>query len=130
MMSKNPKLKNRVRILGELPDVSYRSHLAGASFLWHPASIDNGTFAVIEAAYLCVPALSSIYPAMQEIDRQYTLGLTWMDAHDPFDMATQLKSMEAKAAACGARLPSREHLMSQRLENLAQHYWKAVEDCL
>jgi glycosyltransferase involved in cell wall biosynthesis len=130
MLTKNPRLKNRMRFLGELPDASYRARLAGASFLWHPGSIDNGTFSVIEAAYLRVPALSSIYPAMQEIDRQYTLGLTWMDAHDPDDMANQLKFMEANAGACRARLPSREHLMGQRLENLAQHYWKAVEDCL
>jgi glycosyltransferase involved in cell wall biosynthesis len=130
MMAKSPRLKNRVRFLGELPDASYRSRLAGARFLWHPGSIDNGTFAVIEAAYLRVPSLSSIYPAMQEIDRQYSLGLSWMDAHDPNDMATRLKSMEANAAACRARLPSHEHLMSQRLENLARHYWTAVEDCL
>jgi glycosyltransferase involved in cell wall biosynthesis len=130
LVTNTPKLKNRLRFLGELPDASYRSRLAGARFLWHPGSTDNGTFAVIEAAHLRVPALSSTYPAMQEIDRQFTLGLTWMDAHDPIDMANQLKFMETNAGACRTRLPSPEHLMGQRLENLAQHYWKAVEDCL
>ena len=130
IIAKSPKLKNRLRLLGELPDASYRTRLAGARFLWHAASIDNGTFSVIEAAYLGVPALSSIYPAMQEINSQYLLGLSWMDAHDPDDMATQLKHMESEAAACRATLPSHEHLMSQRMENLAGHYWKAVEDDL
>lgn len=130
ILAKNPRLKNRVRFLGELPDAGYRTHLAGAHFLWHPGLIDNGTFAVIEAAWLHVPALSSTYPAMQEIDRQYALGLSWMDAHDPEDMANQLKFMETNARDCRARLPAREHLMGQRLENLARHYWKAVEDCL
>jgi glycosyltransferase involved in cell wall biosynthesis len=129
-IAKNPRLKKHLRFLGELPDESYRSRLASARFLWHPGSIDNGTFAVIEAAYLGVPALSSIYPAMQEINRQFTLGLAWMDAHDPDNMANQLKQMESEALACRAALPSREHLMSQRLENLAGHYWKAVEDFL
>jgi glycosyltransferase involved in cell wall biosynthesis len=128
IIAKSPKLKNRLRLLGELPDPSYRARLAGARFLWHAASIDNGSFSVIEAAYLGVPALSSMYPAMQEINSQYLLGLNWMDAHDPNDMAIQLKHMESKAAAHRATLPSHEHLMSQRMENLAEHYWKAVED--
>ena len=44
-------------------------------FLWHPATIDNGTFSVIEAAHLKVPSLSSGYPAMKEINEQYNLSL-------------------------------------------------------
>jgi glycosyltransferase involved in cell wall biosynthesis len=130
MVAKSPKLKSRLRILGELPDALYRSRLAGASFLWHAGWIDNGTFSVIEAAHLGVPALSSEYPAMQEIDRQYMLGLAWMDAHDPNDMAMQLKRMEGDADTRRTALPTRAHLMSQRVENLAHHYWEAVSDCL
>jgi glycosyltransferase involved in cell wall biosynthesis len=128
IVAKSPKLKKHLRLLGELPDPSYRARLAGARFLWHAASIDNGTFSVIEAAYLGVPSLSSKYPAMQEINSQYLLGLNWMDAHDPDDMAIQLKHMESHAAACRAALPSLEHLMSQSMEHQADHYWKAVEN--
>jgi glycosyltransferase involved in cell wall biosynthesis len=130
IIAASPKLRSRFRVLGELPDAGYRARLAGARFLWHAGAIDNGTFSVIEAASLGVPALSSRYPAMQEIDRQYLLGLSWMDAHDPNDMAARLKHMEENAGACRARLPSVEHLMSQRVETLAGHYWKAVEDYL
>jgi glycosyltransferase involved in cell wall biosynthesis len=130
MVAKSPKLKNRLRVLGELPESNYRSRLAQARFLWHAGWVDNGTFSVIEAAHLGVPSLSSAYPAMQEIDRQYQLGLAWMDAHDPNDMAMQLKRMETEADARRSALPTREHLMSQRVEHLAHHYWEAVSDCL
>lgn len=130
IVSKSPELKGRMRILGELPDCAYRARLSGARFLWHAGWVDNGTFSVIEAAHLGVPSLSSIYPAMREIDRQFMLGLSWMDGHDPEDMAAQLKNMESRADELRESLPPREHLMSQRVENLASHYWEAVSECL
>jgi glycosyltransferase involved in cell wall biosynthesis len=130
MVVKSQALKGRLRILGELPDTAYRTRLAGAHFLWHAGWIDNGTFSVIEAAHFGVPALSSAYPAMREIDDQYRLALTWMDAHDPDDMARQLKHMELTAEVHRKALPTHEQLMGQRVENLARHYWDAVSDCL
>ncbi|RZI43612.1 glycosyltransferase [Herbaspirillum sp. HC18] len=130
MVAKSPELKSRLRVLGELPDTAYRTRLAGARFLWHAGWIDNGTFSVIEAAHFGVPALSSAYPAMREIDNQYQLGLSWMDAHNPDDMARQLKYMESAADTHRQTLPTREQLLSQRVENLARPYWEAVSDCL
>lgn len=123
-------LKQHLRIVGELPDQSYQAQLERAAFLWHPGRIDNGTFSVVEAAHLGVPALSSDYPAMREIDQQFALNLTWMNPNDPDDMARQLKQMEADQKTPKNRLPSAEQLSSQSVEKLAGAYWNVVREYL
>ena len=101
-----------------------------AAFLWHPGQVDNGTFSVVEAAHLGVPALSSDYPAMREIDQQFTLRLTWMDPDDPDNMARQLKRMETDSEALRLRLPSAEQLASQSVDRLAGAYWSVIKEYL
>lgn len=123
-------LKRNLKVEGELPDRSYRRLLGGAAFLWHPGRIDNGTFSVVEAAHFGVPSLSSDYPAMHEIDRQFALRLTWMDPYSPEDMARQLKRMEMESKMLRDRLPSAEQLASQSVEKLSSAYWNAIRDYL
>ncbi len=127
---KNSKLDKRLRILGELSDTSYRKALSGAVFLWHPATIDNGTLAVIEAAMVGVPALSSTYPAMEELNTQFELCLRWMDAKQPSEMARQLKWMEEHLDHARAGLPSRLILDRSSVEHNAAAYWRVVRECL
>lgn len=123
-------LRRQLEVMGELSDEAYLAVLSGAEFLWHAGRVDNGTFSVIEAAHLGVPSLSSNYPAMGEIDAQFSLNLMWMDANNPHDMARQLKYMENEAQTLRARLPTHEQLASQSIEKLANVYWQAVRDCL
>lgn len=130
LVSRSPALERNLQLLGELSDRSYQAQLGGSTFLWHPARIDNGTFSVVEAAHLGVPSLSSDYPAMREIDEQFSLKLTWMDPHDPNDMARQLKTMESIAATIRSTLPSPQQLAPQAVGALAGEYWQAVEECL
>lgn len=115
---------------GELSDKDYQMLLSGAAFLFHAGRVDNGTFSVIEAASLGVPALSSDYPAMREIDSQFGLNLAWMSADDPKAMARALKEMEQSHRARRSRLPSAEQLQRQSVDNLAIEYWKAIRECL
>jgi glycosyltransferase involved in cell wall biosynthesis len=123
-------LKRQLKLLGELPDLAYQNQLIGCAFLWHAGRIDNGTFSVVEAAHLGLPSLSSDYPAMREIDAQFGLNLSWMDAHSPNAMAQQLKMMESKAMIFREHLPSAERLATQSVEQLADSYWHAVRKCL
>jgi glycosyltransferase involved in cell wall biosynthesis len=123
-------LKRQLKLLGELPDLAYQNQLIGCTFLWHAGRIDNGTFSVVEAAHLGVPSLSGDYPAMRELDAQFGLNLSWMDAYSPNDMAQQLKMMEAEAMTFRERLPSAERLATQSVEQLAGAYWHAVRKCL
>ena len=130
MVEESQKLSKNIKVLGELPEHAYQSQLASALFLWHPALIDNGTFSVVEAAALGVPALSSDYPAMIEIDKQFDLNLKWMDPYNPENMAKQLKCMEKEAQNRRGLLPTTEKLAEQSLENLAGAYWEALRVCL
>lgn len=119
-------LKRKLFWLGDFPDTQYQRKLSKSNFLLHSAKIDNGTFSVIEAAYFNLPSLSSIYPAMKEINAQFNLNLTWMDPYNPADMAKQLKFMELNAMKMKGSLPSLKQLASQNIEKLAQSYWEAV----
>jgi glycosyltransferase involved in cell wall biosynthesis len=130
MVSDSEPLSKRLHLLGEIQDALYRRQLANAAFLWHPARIDNGTFSVVEAAHLGVPSLSSKYPAMEEIDAQFGLNLTWMDANDPVQMSRQLKWMEDQAGSSRARLPSEAEFAQHGVEGVAREYWRAVRECL
>lgn len=123
-------MRSRITWRGDLPDRDYRRLLSKAAFLWHAAHIDNGTFSVIEAASLGVPALSSNYPPMREIDQQFSLNLAWMAADDPKAMAQALKDMELTYLARREELPTASQLAAQSVERLAGHYWKAIRECL
>ncbi len=130
IVATSPVLCRKLKLLGELPDITYQNQLIGSAFLWHAGRIDNGTFSVVEAARLGVPALSSDYPAMREIDAQFELNLSWMDAHSPNDMAQQLKMMETEVMTFREHLPSTERLATQSVEQLAGAYWHAVREFL
>ena len=126
-VSAGSALSRRMRILGELPEVHYRKTLAGASFLWHPANIDNGTLSVVEAASMGVPSLSSRYDAMEEMNQQFRLGLSWMESTRPDDMARGLKWMEENLDAARAQLPPPSQPDDERQ---AAAYWSVIRECL
>lgn len=130
VFQRSKPLRKHVKWMGELPDVHYRSLLSKANFLWHAGRIDNGTFSVIEAACLGVPSLSSDYPAMREIDEQFSLNLVWMNPECPREMAEQLKRMELEAKERRKYLPGKVRLEAQRIEHHAKAYWQEVRSCL
>ena len=130
VFERSQQLRLRVKWMGELPNAQYRRHVSQARFLWHAGRIDNGTFSVIEAACLSVPSLSSDYPAMQEINAQFSLNLAWMNPDSPRDMAEQLKRMESDALARRNNLPGEALLRAQQSETLARLYWQEIRTCL
>ncbi|MFH1152917.1 MAG: hypothetical protein V1793_03785 [Pseudomonadota bacterium] len=124
----SPQMKQKIRFKGELSDFLYRRTLASARFLWHTATADNGTFSVLEADSLGVPALSSHYPAMMEMAGQYGLSIEWFDVTRPDEAARELKRMEAitrKRPDTPLVNPG-----ANRMEQAAIHYWEAVRSCL
>lgn len=123
-------LKSKLKWLGELPDHNYQYALANSAFLWHAGLIDNGTFSVVEAAGLEIPSLSSDYPAMREIDAQFSLNLNWMNARQPKQMASQLKEMELNYVSRRSLLPTPQQLADQSVPRLAGAYWQVIKKCL
>jgi len=130
LIKQSAQLQKKLKWRGHLIDNDYFSTLSDAAYLWHTAKVDNGTFSVIEAANLGVPSLSSDYPAMREIDKQFQLSIKWMDPHTPRQMAQRLKEMETEYEFLSRKLPSREQLSTQSVENLAPAYWKVISRCL
>jgi glycosyltransferase involved in cell wall biosynthesis len=129
IVSGSKQLSRKLRILGELPDHSYARAIAGAAFLWHPARIDNGTLAAVEAASCGVPCLSSRYPAMEEMDERFNLHLNWMDPSEPAEIAQRLKWMEAHSSEARAALPARDRFRRHTSGESAA-YWSVVRECL
>ena len=128
--SGNQSLKRRIKVYGELHSDAYRNLVAGARFLFHPALADNGTFSVIEAATLGVPSLSSDYPAMREIDATFDIGLVWMDARDPEDIAKQLVWMENNPTALARPTLERTAAAIKNRSDASSEYWAAIRECL
>jgi len=124
------RLHARIRLKGELSDAMYQCELGEARFLWHPAQIDNGSFSVVDAAHLRVPALSSDYPAMHEINDQFGLGLAWSRSDDPRRMASALKWMEDNVEERRSLMPSSEDLEQHSVRAYASQYWSVVRECL
>jgi glycosyltransferase involved in cell wall biosynthesis len=124
------KLRSKLKVLGELSDSDYTRALSNSAFLWHSASIDNGTFSVIEAACFGVPSLSSDYPPMREINDQFKLNLTWMDSSSPRVMAQQLKHMEDGHSMIRKSLPTLADFSEQSVAKLASKYWGVMRECL
>ena len=123
-------VRARLRILGNLPDSQYVSQLAHADLLLHGALYDNGTFSVVEAAWFGVPAVSSLYPAMREIEARFGVPLEYFEASDPDSLAAALGRAFADPAALRARLPQRERLRQHSFEVTAPQYWTAFKQAL
>lgn len=123
-------LQRKIHIMGELPERNYRLAVGEAEFLWHTATIDNGTFSVIEAASLGTASLSSDYPSMREIDQQFGINLSFFDSSDPYEMAEALKVMEANSGRLSRELPSAASLEKQKPAALGGAYWQVIRKWL
>jgi glycosyltransferase involved in cell wall biosynthesis len=125
-IDKYPAVKKNLKISGNLPIKDYINILQSAKFLWHPALIDNGTYAVIEAACHNVPSLSSNYPQMRYMNERFNLGLKFCEATQPDDMAMQLKQMEINHPSRCQLLPKKEFLEKFSYKNISPEFWNLV----
>ncbi len=130
LVKESGQLRKRLTWLG---DVSYADRFdlfSGAAFLWHAHKIDSEAHAVVQAASMRVPSLSCVYPVMEEVDQQFSLGLSWMSADTPREMAERLKYMEVNYHHLSSQLPSKDLLAVNALSTVALQYWSEVKQCL
>ena len=114
--------------MGDVSDKVYARLLKNAQFLWHPALYDNGTFAVMEAAYLGVPSLSALYPAMEYMNQKFELNLQFFDPRNPQGMAEALLIMETAAASIS--VPHQSTLLKHEWKNHSLKLYKEIEKLL
>ncbi|MDK2980806.1 MAG: hypothetical protein PWQ55_1153 [Chloroflexota bacterium] len=123
-LHRDAHLAENIHIMGNIPDRTYTDVLSKASFLWHPTLYDNGTFTVLEAAYLGVPSLSANYPAMQFMDQRFKLNLTFFNPNNPDEMARALKSMESTSGKI--KLPDKKSLARFGWKNLSASIYDEI----
>jgi glycosyltransferase involved in cell wall biosynthesis len=112
----------KIMVLGELPAYRFDSVLSNARFLWHNVLYDNGTFSVLEAAELDVPAVVSDYPQMRFICETYGVEPEWFQAKDARGAAKALLMQEQKGrvGASAAAPKGLEQELKACLEGLVQ----------
>lgn len=120
-------LQRNIDFVGELSDAGYAGTLREAEFLWHPTIIDNGTFAVAEAAWFGCPSLASGYPQMRYIGERFGIPMEFFNARSVSEMASSLKEMERKAAEMREKMPARNQLSQHTWETYAGEYWKMLK---
>lgn len=129
MIDRSASAKRKIKWFGELSDLSYKKKLSEAAFLWHPATVDNGTYSVIEAAEFQVPSLSSDYPAMREIEELCQLGMIWMDSSDVYDISQKIKWMECNCDSL--RVGSRfSEYVQEKFYADSDRYWSGINEFL
>jgi glycosyltransferase involved in cell wall biosynthesis len=121
-------LREKVRALGLVSSRQYTARVAQARFLFHPNRTDNGSFTVVEAAYLGTPVLSHDYEQIRFMDERFGLNLSFCNAGDPRDAAARLKEMEVHYEQRRAQLPAREHMEAFSWERVAPEFWKVVRE--
>ncbi|MGJ0190926.1 glycosyltransferase [Pantoea sp. RRHST58] len=124
------KMKKNVIFKGNLSDDEYKVVLKSADFLLHSAHGDNGTFSVVEAAFYNVPSLSNSYPAIREMDGNYSLNLSYFNVFDEHDVASKLKKMEVSSSELKSKLPALEDLKKHIYKKHATTYWEELKGLL
>lgn len=90
--------RQRLSVVGELPELAFRRAVRSAAALLHGARADNGTFAVIDAGVCGTPAVSSDYPQMRHVAETFALAPRWFAADDPAGLAARLREIEESPA--------------------------------
>lgn len=124
------KLKRNIKFKGNLSDAEYKMVLSSSNFLLHSSHGDNGTFSVVEAAYLNVPSLCNKYPAIEEMNKDFQLNLTFFDVFNVHEMAKKIKLMEMNYKSAKSLLPTIESLNGKLREGDLAVYWKEIRGLL
>ena len=125
-LARSRVLRKRVTMTGELAERDYFATLAGARFVFHPSLVDNGTYAVTEAAWFGIPSLSHDYPAMRWMDERFALSLAFCDARNPEATAQALLQLEREVDERRALLPSRDSLRQHGWRQYARSFWATL----
>ena len=130
IFSSSKKMKDNIVFKGNLSDDEYKLVLKSAKFLFHSAHGDNGTFSVVEAAFYNVPALSNFYPAIDEMNKNYHLNITYCDIFNEHETAGKMKVMEQASSSIRASLPKVDDLKKLTLGTNKTIYWDELKGLL
>lgn len=129
-IKENPCLQQMINFHGYVSEEKKNELLANACFLIHPALADNGTFSVVEAAYLGTPSISQDYPQMRYMDERFQLNLTFTNFCDRNEASQRIKDCECQHREKRNKLPGKAILEKYTWKNLADDFYEKVVSCL
>ncbi len=91
---------------------------------------DNGTFAVVEAAYYGIPSVVNNYPQMKFMNERFKLNMSFFDGNNPDDISNALKEAEELLSRKSKDLPTKEFLNNFTFEKLAYENWNIIRKYL
>lgn len=118
IIQKDALLKKYIHFEGQLPKRQYYSLLKNAKFMISPGIGDNGNGAVVDAAFLGVPTISSDYPAMRNIDSVLCLGMRFVDGHDYKKMKDAVLWAEQNYNQFKQMLPTVDELRKHTIDDM------------
>jgi glycosyltransferase involved in cell wall biosynthesis len=125
-IARSKMLRDRLIVGGNLPDDIYVDALRYAQLLFHPAIFDNGTYAVVEAAWYGVPSVSARYAAMEEIEKRFNLPLTYFNPRDVNDIAHVLYDAVNNRDVLKLKLPDRSLLGQKLRARQSVDFWQQI----
>lgn len=117
-------LKDRLIFLDYVSDGDLITLMKNAFCVLHTSRGDNGSYTIVEAAWMGTIALSNRYPAIEEVGRYFQLPLEYFDYYRPGSLTHSLRRLQHNRAELIQHLPSREVLKKYSYENLAKEYWE------
>lgn len=124
IIAKSTELSSRVEFPGYVDDHRYQHILKSSAVLLHTSRCDNGSYTVIEAAWLNTPAVSARYAAMEEVAQQFELPLVFFDYNIKDDLVNKLEDAIARRDDLKQLLPDHLSLGSHSYRELASRYWE------
>jgi glycosyltransferase involved in cell wall biosynthesis len=128
LIAKSPNFRERLIILGNVSDEQYLQKLTDASWLLHGALYDNGTFSIYEAAWVGVPSICSMYPAIREQCNHIELDVVEFDPYSPLDLSEKLTECLSNRQKWIKSLPDRVRMSKITYENIAPEYWSNFKE--
>lgn len=110
-------LKENIHFMGQLSKERYYGLIESAQFMLHPGMADNGNGAVVDAAFLGVPSISSDYPAMRNLDSILHLALQFFDKQDVEQLKKKLLWAEENTEQMRKQLPTVEQLRRHTIDD-------------
>lgn len=118
-------LKKRLVFLDFVSDGLLLALMRKAMCVLHTSRGDNGTYAVVEAAWQGTPAISNRYQAMQDVGEYFELPLEFFDFYRRGSLSTGLSRIRNSRTEICLRLPSRDTLRKYSYEQIADRYWNS-----
>jgi hypothetical protein len=85
---------------------------------------------VVEASFLNVPSLSNRYPAIEEMNDNYNLNITFFDVFDVHNTAQNLKWMDRNHQLLRDKLSPVDELKKHIYGSSVNVYWEEIRGLL